>query len=262
MSLLERDRELDVLSRALAGAAAGSGAGVAVAGEPGAGKSALVEVACAQASGLRVLRSGCDPLATPRPLGPFRDLVTDLGPLDRDGTLTGACEAAYDGLRSEPTVLVVEDLHWVDGASVEVLRFLLRRLETMSCAIVLTYRDDDIGPQHSARTLLGDFAALGRLTTVRLAPLSVDGVAALLPDGRLDAKRVHGVTGGNPFFVAEVAKDPDLPLPGTVRDAVLARASGIAADDFEVLQLAAAAPDRLDDRVLPALGVDLPTLRR
>jgi DNA-binding CsgD family transcriptional regulator/tetratricopeptide (TPR) repeat protein len=262
MSLLERDRELDVLSRALAGAAAGSGAGVAVAGEPGAGKSALVEVACAQASGLRVLRSGCDPLATPRPLGPFRDLVTDLGPLDRDGTLTGACEAAYAGLRSEPTVLVVEDLHWVDGASVEVLRFLVRRLETMPCAIVLTYRDDDIGPQHSARTLLGDFAALGRLATVRLAPLSVDGVAALLPDGRLDAKRVHAVTGGNPFFVAEVAKDPDLPLPGTVRDAVLARASGIAPDDFEVLQLAAAAPDRLDDRVLPALGVDLPTLRR
>jgi hypothetical protein len=97
---------------------------------------------------------------------------------------------------------------------------------------------------------------------VRLAPLSVAGVAALLPDDRLDAERVHAVTGGNPFFVAEVAKDQQLPLPGTVRDAVLARTSGIAPDDFEMLQLAAAAPDRLDDRVLPALGVDLLTLRR
>src|SRR4051812_8454085 len=157
MSLLQRGRELGILSQALAGAAAGSGAGVAVTGEPGAGKSALVELACARASGLRILRSGCDPLATPRPLGPFRDLVADIGPLDRDATLTGACEAAYDALRSDPTVLVVEDLHWVDAASVEVLRFLVRRLETMPCAIVLTYRDDEIGAQHSARTLLGDF---------------------------------------------------------------------------------------------------------
>jgi predicted ATPase len=214
MSLLERDRELGVLSRALVDATAGSGAGVAVTGEPGAGKSALVELACTRASGLRILRSGCDPLVTPRPLGPFRDLVADLGPLDRDAKLAGACETTFDALRSEPTVLVVEDLHWVDAASVEVLRFLVRRLETMPCAIVLTYRDDEIGAQHPARTLLGDFAAIERLTTVRLAPLSVAAVAALLPDGRLDAERVHAVTGGNPFFVAEVAKDPDLPLPG------------------------------------------------
>ncbi len=59
-----------------------------------------------------------------------------------------------------------------------------------------------------------------------------------------------------------MAKDPDRPLPTSVRDAVLARTADVAPDDFEVLQLAATAPDRLDDRLLPALGVDLPTLRR
>ena len=73
---------------------------------------------------------------------------------------------------------------------------------------------------------------------------------------------MHEITGGNPFFVEEVAKEPDLPLPVTARDAVLARTFGLPPGDLEVLQLAAAAPDRLDDRVLPALGVDLPTLRR
>ena len=62
--------------------------------------------------------------------------------------------------------------------------------------------------------------------------------------------------------MSEVAKDPDRPLPTSVRDAVLARTADVDRDDFEVLQLAATAPDRLDDRVLPALGVDLPTLRR
>ena len=132
----------------------GTGVGLAVCGEPGAGKSTLVEVACAQATGLRMLRGACDPLATPRPLGPFRDLLADLGSLDRDASLAEVCEGTYDALRTEPTVLVIEDLHWVDAASVEVLRFLVRRLETMACAVVVTYRDDEID-----RPALGPTAA-------------------------------------------------------------------------------------------------------
>ena len=209
-----------------------------------------------------MLRGGCDPLVTPRPLGPVRDLLADLRPLDGASPLSEVCEVTYAALRSEPTVVVVEDLHWVDAASAEVLRFLLRRLEAMPCAVVLTYRDDEIGEQHSVRPLLGDLAALGGVATLHLEPLSVEGVAALVEGTPLDPAAVHALTGGNPFFATEVAKDPDLPLPATVRDAVLARTAGIAAEDFEVLQLAASAPDRLDDRVLPSLGVDFPTLRR
>ncbi|MFF5228805.1 helix-turn-helix transcriptional regulator [Dactylosporangium sp. NPDC000521] len=261
MDLYERDRELAALAGATAGAAGGTGAGVALVGEAGAGKSALVEVACARAAGLRVLRGGCDPLVTPRPLGPFRDLIAGLRPADLTDP-AAACEVAYEALRGEPTVLVVEDAHWIDGASVEVLRFLVRRLEVLPCALVVTYRDDEIGAQHQLRPLLGDFAKLDGLTTLRLDPLTVDGVAMLLRGGPLDAAQVHPLTGGNPFFVAEVAKEPGRPLPATVRDAVLARTAGIAAEDLEVLQLAATAPDRLADRVLPTLGVDLPTLRR
>jgi DNA-binding CsgD family transcriptional regulator/tetratricopeptide (TPR) repeat protein len=262
VGLLERDVEFDVLSGALAAALEGSGSGVAISGGPGAGKSVLVEAACATVPGLRVLRGCCDPLTTPRPLGPFRDLLAGLGSLDGQAPLADLCESIFAAVRSEPTVLVVEDLHWVDAASAEVLRFLLRRIEAMSCAIVVTYRYDEIGDQHSARPLLGDFAVLANLRTLALSPLSVDGVAAVLVDSHLDPARVHAVTGGNPFFVTEVAKEPDLALPSTVRDAVLARTAGIAPADFEVLQLAASAPDRLDDRLLPALGVDLPTLRR
>jgi DNA-binding CsgD family transcriptional regulator len=261
MDLFERDRELAALAGATAAAARGTGVGVAVVGEAGAGKSALVELACARAAGLRVLRGGCDPLVTPRPLGPFRDLVPGLRPADLTDP-AAACEVAFEALRAEPTVLVVEDAHWIDGASVEVLRFLVRRLEVMPCALVVTYRDDEIGAQHQLRPLLGDFAKLDGLSTLRLEPLTVAGVAQLLGDGPLDAAQVHPLTGGNPFFVAEVAKEPGRPLPATVRDAVLARTAGIAADDLEVLQLAAAAPDRLADRVLPTLSVDLPTLRR
>ncbi|HET9650048.1 MAG TPA: AAA family ATPase [Microlunatus sp.] len=262
MRVVERDRELDLLARLFAGAATGTGSGVAIAGEAGAGKSTLVAAACERATGLRIVRGGCDPLTTPRPLGPFRDAFARLGATLLQGSAIEACEATFDTLRSEPTVLVVEDIHWIDSASVEVLRFLVRRLDVMPCALVITYRDDEVDAQHVARPLLGDLAALGNVVTRKLEPLSPDGVAAMLAGGPLEAVRVYHLTGGNPFFVAEVAKEPDRPLPATVRDAVLARLYAISPQDFEVLQLAAAAPDRVDDRLLPALGVDLPTLRR
>ncbi len=266
MALLERDPELTRLRDCVSSAADGSGAGAAVHGEPGAGKSALIEAACSQASGMRVLRGACDPLLTPRPLGPFRDLArqAQIAPLSANAemSLAEVGELVYETLRERPTVLVVEDLHWADRASVEVLRFLVRRIGAMPLALFVTYRADEIGPRHSARSLLGDFAVLDRLDSCGLAPLSVGGVARLLEGTPLDPDRVHALTGGNPFFATEVAKDPDRPLPATVRDAILARTAEMDPHDFEVLQLVATAPDRLDDRVLRALGVDLPTLWR
>jgi len=268
VDLVERDRSLATLRAAIDGALAGDGAGVAVVGEPGIGKSTLIAAACraVPGDGARVLRASCDPLSTPRPLGPFRDLATDAGyaPTVRrdDLLLSEICEQIFAAVSAEPTVLVIEDLHWVDAASVDVLRFLARRVSSRPLALLVSYRDHEIGPGHSARPLLGDFARLDSLRTLRLNALSVAGVGELLAATTLDPVVVHALTGGNPFFVTEVAKDGDRPLPASVRDAVQARTAEVTAADFEVLQLVATAPDRLDDRALPALGVDLPTLRR
>lgn len=265
VELVERDRPLDVLRSAITAAAAGEGRGVAVAGEPGIGKSVLIAAAGRAASGHRVLRAGCDPLSTPRPLGPFRDLATEAGytaELAGEPMLSEICELIFRSLRAQPTVLVIEDLHWIDAASVDVLRFLARRVSSMPVALLVSYRDHEIGLGHSARPLLDDFARLEHLSTVRLPPLSVAGVGELLRATALDPVRVHTLTGGKPFFVTEVAKEPDLPLPASVRDAVLARTVPVSPQDLEVLQLVASAADRLDDRALPALAVDLPTLRR
>ncbi|HQR25453.1 MAG TPA: AAA family ATPase [Nocardioides sp.] len=266
MELLERDHELAALDAAVSGARDGEGSGIAVAGESGAGKSAVLDSVCRTHAQVRVLRASCDPLLTPRPLGPFRDLARDGGldtALRREGApLAGVCEGVFDTLRAQPTVLVVEDLHWIDTASADVLRFLARRVGSMPLALLVSYRDHEIAPRHPVLPLLGDFALLDDLTTLQLGPLSVHGVEKLVAGTRLVPELVHARTGGNPFFVSEVAKDPDRPLPSSVRDAVLARTAGVAPEDIEVLQLVATAPDRLDDRVLPALGVDLPTLRR
>src|SRR6478609_4708614 len=184
VTLLERDAELTALRQALERTSTGGGGAVALCGEAGAGKSALAAAAYADTGGVRVLRAVCDPLGTPRPLGPFRDLagLLAIAPVlaDTETALSGVCEAVYDALVPERTVLVIEDAHWIDAASVEVLRFVLRRIEAIPLTLVVTYRDDDIGPQHSARALLGDFAALDRASTLRLRPLTEAAVADLL----------------------------------------------------------------------------------
>lgn len=264
VELLERGRELGALQDAVAAAASGSGSVVVVTGDAGVGKSVLTAAAVADAPA-RVLWSGCDPLSTPRPLGPFRDVADDLGlgDLAQDlGQLAQVCEQIYAALRDTPTVLVVEDLHWADAASVEVLRFLARRVESIPLALLVTTRDHEVGAAHPARGLLGDVARLDSCERLPLSALSREAVTALVGETSLDPARVHVLTGGNPFFVTEIAKQPERPLPVSVRDAVLARIADVSAEDLQTLHLVAAAPERVADRLLPALGVDLPTLQR
>lgn len=263
--LLERERELDVLRDTLREVRDGLGAGIALAGDSGTGKSSVIAAAVGDAEGLRILRGQCDPLATPRPLGPLRDLgMSDL--VARAGTddvhLSETAHAVLAALATEPTVLVVEDLHWADAASVDVLRYLARRVETVPLVVLITYRDMEVGARHPARPLLGDFATLDGLRTVHLRPLSVDAVASVVDGSGLDPERVHALTGGNPFYVSQVAQEPDRPLPDSVRDTILARAADLEPEDLETLQLIACSPDGLDDRLLPSVGVDLEGLRR
>ena len=153
----------------------------------------------------------------PGPLGPFRDLAGLVG-LERllrgddDVLLSTVCEELYDALAAEPSVLVVEDLHWVDAASADVLRFLARRVESLPLALLVTYRDHEVGPRHSARSAArrlrpprGPDRARARARSRSTRSPRWSTAPGSTPS------RVHEVTGGNPFFVAEVVKDPDRP---------------------------------------------------
>ena len=263
VELVEREPQLDHLRMALERSRS-QGRVVAVAGEAGAGKSALVRVATSEQHWTRVARGLCDPLETPRPLGPIREVLADLGvALGPDpGPPAPLGERVLAAAGSEPTTVVIEDAQWIDEASIEVLRFVARRVETRPVVLVLTYRDGEIGPHHALRPLLGDLARLDAATTIALQGLSVNAIRALLRDTGIDPVSVLALTGGNAFFVTEIARHPGEELPASVRDAVLASTSWVAEQDLEVLQLIAAAPDTLDDRLLPALGIDLPQLRR
>ena len=155
--MLERDAELSALAHAAREAADGHGSVVLVMGEAGIGKSSLVEALRSHlpAEG-RMLIGYCDDLATPRTLGPFRDLAGSVGDRvqprrsGRPATAT-ACSTA---LRTEldwpehPTVLVIEDVHWADDATLDALRYLIRRIADLPAVLVLTYRDDELNREH------------------------------------------------------------------------------------------------------------------
>ena len=169
--LLERERELAELAQAAREAAAGEGGLVLVSGEAGIGKSSLVRalrgLLPAEA---RLLVGHCDDLGTPRTLGPFRDLVGQVGAeLTRALAEGGERDAVPAALRAEldwaghPTVLVVEDVHWADEATLDVLGYLVRRIASLPAVLVLTYRDDELTREHPLQQLLGQASASGRV---------------------------------------------------------------------------------------------------
>jgi predicted ATPase len=124
--LLERESLLEALSSALASAHGGAGRLVLVAGEAGIGKTSLVRRLCDELPPrLPVLWGACDPIATPRPLGPFLE-IAEAGPrivLRPDSPAHEVASALLE-LSREPLVVVVEDVHWADEATLDVVRLL------------------------------------------------------------------------------------------------------------------------------------------
>jgi ATP/maltotriose-dependent transcriptional regulator MalT len=246
MHLLERESALDALGGWFSEARAGRGRLVLVGGEAGVGKTALVtEFALRQRQAARVLWGACDPLITPRPLGPLADVAPALGGLDQLLSDEAPREALFgallDRLRDSRvvTVLVIEDVHWADEATLDLLRFLARRLGPIVALLIVTYRDDEVGPLHPVRLLAGDLASSALVRRLRLAPLSRPAVAVLAGPHGLDPGVLYETTGGNPFFVTEVLAAGDEAIPATVADAVLARAARLSPPARQVLDAAA-----------------------
>ncbi|NUT50111.1 MAG: AAA family ATPase, partial [Saccharothrix sp.] len=246
--LLEREHELAGLAAVVREAVAGRGSVVLVSGEPGIGKSALVDVVRGMAP--RVLAGWCDDLATPRTLGPFRDIAGLAG--DRDEVL----DALWRELAARPAVLVIEDAHWADEATIDVLSVVARRAAALPVVLLLTYR----AAGSLLQRLLGQIAGLPRVLRFELAPLSGTSVARLVAERGLDPAEVYEVTGGNPFFVTEIlaAGDPGR-VPATVADAVLARVRRLDPAGQQALAQLAVIPSTVEswlrETLLPCDGV-------
>jgi DNA-binding CsgD family transcriptional regulator len=247
MELLERTTHLAELSALWRQAAAGQGRLVLLGGEAGVGKTALVRRFCDDLPpGVRILSGACDPLSTPRALGPLLDIAAEVkGEFGRLVTSALPQHRLFGAFLSElnraaePTLAVVEDVHWADEASLDLLRFLGRRLGSTHGLVIATFRDDEVGPRHPLQLALGDLATAGAAHRLPLLPLSVESVRTLATGSGFDAVALHRQTGGNPFFVTEVLAAGAVGIPASVRDAVLARAGRLSAGGRATLDAAA-----------------------
>ncbi len=258
--LLERDETLAVLEAMLADVrAGGTGRLVWVGGEAGVGKSALLRCFCGcQERPVRVLWGACEPLLTPRPLGPVLDIAEACGGELEELVAGGArpYEVAAGAVRElrggVPTVVVLEDVHWADEATLDVLRLLGRRVRETPALVLASFRDDELERAVQLRLVLGDLAGLA--LRLKVAPLSSAAVAELAAPRGLDARELYRKTTGNPFFVTEVLGAPGEAIPDTVRDAVLARAARCSAEAKRLLEAVAVVPGQIEMWLLEAIA--------
>ena len=163
--LLERDAERAELSRLLESARSGEGRIALVYGEAGIGKTALVtELARIHARDVRLFWGACDPLSTPRPLAPLLDIAWTQGGGQLAGRIAAGAsreaifQAFFEELRSPkpPAIVVIEDLHWADEATLDLVKFLGRRAQRTTALLVLTWREDGMRADHPLRASIGE----------------------------------------------------------------------------------------------------------
>ena len=253
MEILERESALGALNQALQEAVGGNGRFLLVSGEAGIGKTTLV-TQFVQQQPQRVLWGACDALFTPRPLGPLHDIAGQTkgqlamllqGKIDRS-----AMFSACLNMLQTPTILIIEDIHWADEATLDLLKYLGWRIQTTCGLLIITFRDDALGSQHPLLLLLGDLARSAGAQRIRLAPLSETAVRQLTSEQTIDAKILHQQTGGNPFFITEVLAAGGDDIPDNVRDAVLARVARLSLSGRAVLNATAVIGQRIEPWLL------------
>ena len=183
----------------------------------------------------------------PRCRGKLQELVSDGA---RPHEVTAALLSELD--KRPPTLLVLEDLHWADEATLDVFRLLARRVESVRALTVASFRDDELDRAPQLRIVLGELP--GGPRRLKLASLSLDAVREMAAPHGVDGHELHTKTGGNPFFVTEVLGAPSERIPETVRDAVLARAERLPEPARRLLQALAVVPGRVELWLLAALA--------
>lgn len=257
MGLLEREAPLRLASEAIERARQGRGSTLLVSGEAGIGKSSLIKHLIATlAHGQRVLQGGCEDLFSPRPLGPLKDIaLAHALPLSLAMHDTAAADAVFSsflellGAARNGSVVVFEDVHWADQATLDLVKYLARRIGSLPVVLLLSFRNDELGPEHPLRRVLTDLPPWS-VTRVALQPLSAAAVAELAARADRPDAGLHAATGGNPFYVTEVLAsgvvDMQLGVPSTVRDAVHRRLARFGTAQREALEALCVVPGRVE----------------
>jgi ATP/maltotriose-dependent transcriptional regulator MalT len=260
MLLLERTKQLAQLSRWHEASETHAGCVVLVTGEAGIGKTAIVsEFIRRRGAGVRALWGACDPLSTPQPLGPLSDVSRQVGGALLEAMTQGTNRerifaATVDELErsGKPVVLVIEDMHWADDATLDLMKYLGRRIGRTRAMLIVTYRTDEIHARHPLQVAVGLLPG----ETVRRLPLTALSEAAVgelaQTFGRSPAG-LYAATGGNPFYVTEVLAAPPGEIPSSVRDVVTARVARLSSAARPLAELVAAVPGHTESWLIQAV---------
>ncbi len=256
IELLERDEQLGRLGRAFALASEGRGRIIAISAEAGAGKTTLVErFVSLSAARARVHWGACENLSTPEVLLPLRDIARASGEsfnlgADHIRSFEWMLRLLSDG--AGPSVLIIEDVHWADTATLDLIRFLARRIARVRALILITYRDEEVDARSPMRSMLGD-APAGSVERMTLEPLSLLAVTQLAASAGRSGEVLFALTAGNAFLVTEaLAVDCDMPTDA-VRDSTLARASRLPESGRAVLEAVSIFPRRAETAIVADL---------
>ena len=246
MELLERETFLESLAGYADEALLGQGRAVLIAGEAGVGKTALLEAFHERFPGARWAWGGCDDLSTPRPLAPLHDVARALGGDLLAAVRRGAVrEELFEelltalGAGDELTVVVIEDLHWADEATLDLVKHVVRRMTTSRALLLLTYRDEGLDEGSRLRRLLGDIGSYRSTRRISLPALSEQAVRGAADGTAFDGADLYRLTHGNPYYLSEVLAAQAGEVPPSIRDAVLARAARLDPEGRRVLDVAA-----------------------
>lgn len=252
MELVERDAVLQALEDRLHSIARGSGHTVLIAGEAGIGKTSVLKTLADRRGQANLWWGACDALQTPHPLAPLHDIartaeVRFRSLLGADGDRATLFEAVLAELQQSrrPTLLVIEDVHWADDATLDLLKFLGRRIDRAACLLVISYRDDELTPAHPLRRLLGELPA-SLVTRIDLPRFSPAAVELLARNALRSSAGIHSATHGNPFFVTELLTHGIDQVPRSVQDLVLARFARLSDGAQAVVKLASVVPAKIE----------------
>jgi DNA-binding CsgD family transcriptional regulator len=252
MDLVERDATLQLLDARLREVALGTGHTALIGGEAGVGKTTLLKALAQRRPDMNLWWGACDALQTPHPLAPLHDIARSselsFGPLlGAESSRAALFEAVLTELQHSrrPTLLVIEDVHWADDATLDLLKFLGRRIDRVRCLMVASYRDDELGPAHPLRRVFGELPPplVTRVDLQRLSPAAVERLARAAlrsPAG------VYAATHGNPLFVTELLRHGADGVPRGVQDLVLARFARLGPGEQAVVRLASIVPARIE----------------
>jgi DNA-binding CsgD family transcriptional regulator/tetratricopeptide (TPR) repeat protein len=259
--LLERDEPRLRLEAALADARKGRGSVVSLEGEAGIGKTALtVQFVDAHRGDARVYVGSCEHLSTPEPMGPLRDIAREshgrfaVSPVGRLATYEALHNLLVNG--RGPALLVLEDIHWADEATLDLLRFLGRRIRGAAVVVLVTFRNDEPDSAERLSSLWADMPRDAR-ERIELQPLSLEAVGRLVHRHSAAAQRFYEVSGGNPFQVTEYLAADGEGVPRSVLEVTVARAARLPRNAKRTLECASIFPRRIDEEMLRLLSDDV-----